>query len=387
MPMIYLIFLWKKEKEVGMDQIGQHENDSSISSSKTNQSLPPRDESEDCEAVSLPYQIYLHRFTETKTQLFRCQDRSKWLAFILEQLSESNLLEKELIEQYLRHQYRRMCTARTVENAYTTIHSFLTHLYRTTHRSLRELSRSDLEAFVEHEQDRGLKRSSVHVQLARLRAFIHFLIDQEVLPSEVLSRKLILRLPEALPKAMAACDVKQLMSVVTRVRDKALLLVLLRTGMRIGELLNAKVCDVDRAEHKIMVYQAPKTSVGRVVYFSDDAKRALEAWLEERNPDAEYLFYGYGNRVMSYGGARAIFVKYLKKAGLADKGYTIHCLRHTCASELLNAGMRLECLQKLLGHTNAEITRRYARLTDKTREKEYFRAMERIERGEIDGDY
>jgi integrase len=62
-------------------------------------------------------------------------------------------------------------------------------------------------------------------------------------------------------------------------------------------------------------------------------------------------------------------------------------MRHTCASELLNAGMRLECLQKLLGHTNAEITRRYARLTDKTREEEYFKAMERIERGEIDGDY
>lgn len=370
-----------------MDQFRQHENNSSITSAKTNQSLLSREESEEGKAVSLPHQIYLHSFTETKTQLFRCQDRSKWLAFILQQLSESNLLEKELIEQYLRHQYRRMCKARTVENAYTTIHSFITHLNSTTHRSLREITRTDLEAFVEHEQDRGLKRSSVHVQLARLRAFIHFLIDQEVLPAEVLSRKLTIKLPEALPKAIGAGDVKQLLGVVSRVRDRALLLVLLRTGMRIGELLNTKVCDVDRAEHKIMVYQAPKTSVGRVVYFSDDVKRALEAWIKERNPDAEYLFYGYGNRVMSYGGARAIFVKYLKKAGLADKGYTIHCLRHTCASELLNAGMRLECLQKLLGHTNAEITRRYARLTDKTREKEYFKAMERIERGEIDGDY
>jgi site-specific recombinase XerD len=113
----------------------------------------------------------------------------------------------------------------------------------------------------------------------------------------------------------------------------------------------------------------------------------LETWLKERNFNGEFLFYGNVGRVMSYGGARAIFVKYLKKAGLSHKGYTLHCLRHTCASELLNAGMRLECLQKLLGHTNAEVTRRYARLTDKTREEEYFKAMERIERGEIDGDY
>jgi site-specific recombinase XerD len=80
-------------------------------------------------------------------------------------------------------------------------------------------------------------------------------------------------------------------------------------------------------------------------------------------------------------------VNYLKKAGLDQKGYTVHCLRHTFASELLNAGMRLECLQQLLGHQDIEVTRRYARLTDTTREEEYFRAMAVIEKGGIDGTY
>ncbi|MBW2631960.1 MAG: tyrosine-type recombinase/integrase, partial [Deltaproteobacteria bacterium] len=56
------------------------------------------------------------------------------------------------------------------------------------------------------------------------------------------------------------------------------------------------------------------------------------------------------------------------------------------ATELLNAGMRLECLQVLLGHRCIEETRRYARLTDKTREAEYFKAMSRIERGQCDDD-
>jgi len=80
-------------------------------------------------------------------------------------------------------------------------------------------------------------------------------------------------------------------------------------------------------------------------------------------------------------------VKYLRKARLDQKGYTVHCLRHTFASELLNAGMRLEVLQELLGHEDIEVTRRYARLTDRTREEEYFRAMARIEKGGIDGEY
>ncbi|RPI72145.1 MAG: hypothetical protein EHM38_02480 [Geobacteraceae bacterium] len=65
----------------------------------------------------------------------------------------------------------------------------------------------------------------------------------------------------------------------------------------------------------------------------------------------------------------------------------MHCLRHTFASELLNAGMRLECLQPLLGHSSIEMTRRYARLTDTTRKEEYFRAMAIIEKGGAHGDY
>ena len=70
---------------------------------------------------------------------------------------------------------------------------------------------------------------------------------------------------------------------------------------------------------------------------------------------------------------------------LAEASYSLHSLRHTFASELLNAGMRLECLQQLLGHSCIEMTRRYARLTDKTREQEYFKAMAIIEAGGIDG--
>jgi site-specific recombinase XerD len=75
-------------------------------------------------------------------------------------------------------------------------------------------------------------------------------------------------------------------------------------------------------------------------------------------------------------------MRYVQKAGLLNKRYTVHTLRHTFATELLNAGMRLECLQVLLGHRGIEETRRYARLTDKTREEEYFKAMSRIERGD-----
>ena len=91
--------------------------------------------------------------------------------------------------------------------------------------------------------------------------------------------------------------------------------------------------------------------------------------------------------MLTYEAARSRFVKYLAKAGLSNKGYTLHALRHTFASELLNAGMRLECLQQLLGHSSIEMTRRYARLTDNTRREEYFKAMQIIESGGVHGHY
>ena len=127
--------------------------------------------------------------------------------------------------------------------------------------------------------------------------------------------------------------------------------------------------------------------MGIVVYLSDDALAALSAWYEEMNPRNEYLFYAHGRRgTMCYSTGRTRIMKHFAKAGITHKGYTVHTLRHTFATELLNAGMRLECLQVLLGHRSIEETRRYARLTDKTREEEYFRAMARIERRDSDGD-
>ena len=124
--------------------------------------------------------------------------------------------------------------------------------------------------------------------------------------------------------------------------------------------------------------------MGRAVYYSNDAHQALVAWLRARDPLKQQLFYGRGTNPLCYEAARSMFHKVLQKAGLQHNRYTLHCLRHTFATDLLNAKMPIECLRVLLGHSNLEITRRYARLSDKAREEEYFRAMDRILKGEFD---
>ena len=190
-----------------------------------------------------------------------------------------------------------------------------------------------------------------------------------------------------LPHAIDPEDVSSLLFVIKKIRDKALILLLLRTGMRIGELLHTRVDDIKPKERKIIILESEKNRIGRVVYFSDDAQKTLKAWLKKRDPSQQYLFYGRRKEFMSYTNVHTFFSKYLEKAGLSHKKYTLHCLRHTYASELLSAGMSLESLQQLLGHSSVEVTRRYAKLTDKSIENDYFRAMAIIERGEIHGQY
>ena len=312
--------------------------------------------------------------------------RRQVLDRILDKISSMDLPDKSHFEQYMRHKYRRNCKANTLRLAATSLTQFL-YFYRSAGKyHLEQMSREDIEAFVEHEQDRGLKPNSVRTRMCAVYAFVYFLIEKKVVGYELLERRMKLKLPDCLPRAIEPEALKQLLSVIDHVRDRALILLLLRTGMRIGELLTTKVDDVDLREQKILIYQAGKTGVGRVVYYSDDAQAALLAWLKLRDPFKENLFYGQGRQSLCYESARALFTKYLQKAGLLNSGYTLHCLRHTFATELLNAGMRLEYLQVLMGHTNLEVTRRYARLSDKTREKEYFKAMGRIEKGEFNAD-
>jgi site-specific recombinase XerD len=298
---------------------------------------------------------------------------------ILQKLSNEDLPGKAYLEQYFRHMHRRDLMANTLRAAETSLRGFLTFLKNQGKTDILAVVHNDLEAFVECLQDRGLKPIGVENNLRQVKTFLRYLIEGKVISSEVLSRRISIKVPKPLPRAIDPVDVKRLLSVVQKVRDRAMILVLLRTGIRIGELLRLRVSDVYLPERKIHLVVGEKNRTGRVVYLSIDACQALQEWMSKREEEKPLLFYGQGRSSLCYTAARVMFQRYLQKAGISEKGYSLHGLRHTCATELLNAGMRIECLQQVLGHSNLEQTRRYARLTDKTREEEYFRAMARIE--------
>jgi len=325
--------------------------------------------------------------TELLKRLLANDSKKALIEKTLFRFFSGDLFGSHHVERFLMELYRHNCRRNTIRGYSSGLYAFICFLKERGHSQLKTVTREDLGAYVESQQDKGLKPRTVRTRINQVSTFLKFLAEQSFISPDVLKRRMRVKIPESLPRAIDPEDMQQLLPIIRKPRDRAIILLLLRTGMRIGELLSLKITDIDLKDKNIDIVEAQKNRVGRVVYYSTDASRALNKWLKYRDPEQEYLFYGKSGKPISYETARQTFMIYIEKAGLADKGYTMHCLRHTFASELLNAGMRLECLQQLLGHTSIEVTRIYARLTDVRRKEEYFAAMSIIEKGGINGHY
>ena len=195
---------------------------------------------------------------------------------VLERLRVQDVPGKEYLENYMRHKWRLNHKRKTLEGSLTSLIFFLS-FYGRSGKPFEKIERSDIEAFCEHEQDRGMYISTVRLRLACIIAFLHYLMEQDVLPASLLKKTIKLKLPETLPKAINPKDVKKLISVIDKIRDRALILLLLRTGIRIGEALLLTLNDIDMRDKKVFLHQGEKNSMGRVVYLSHDAHFRIEA--------------------------------------------------------------------------------------------------------------
>ncbi len=314
--------------------------------------------------------------------VYQPSKRRRVLNRAVDKLERNALPGYEYVIAHLYDKYRRNLTISTISQTGLTLYAFLSFLQTQRRTGIEKISRKDIAAYVEHELERGLKINSVRNHLQTVYTFVGYLVDNEILPLEILHKKIRMKLPEVLPKAIPDEDLQQILSNITTVRNRAIILLLLHTGMRIGELLKVKMADIILSENKILLPLGEKNLHGRIVYYSSAAEQALKRWLAIRKPDSDYLFYGNRGGELSYVIAWTIMKKAVQKAGLEHRGYSLHSLRHTFATNMLNAGLRLEVLQKLLGHLTLDITLQYARLSDISREEEYFKAMAIIEKGE-----
>ena len=188
------------------------------------------------------------------------------LVRVFRQVVRFDLSIRPVVIEYLWGKYRRNCRPNTLINICNCLLPFMQFIELHGKERLEKIGRKDIESYVEYEQDRGLKPITIDGRLKCIYAFLRHQVKAGKIDAQILVREIRIKVPERLPRAMDPLDIKRLLAEIKHVRDRALILVLLRTGMRIGELLNTKTIDVNLGERKILIFEGEKNFKGCVLY-------------------------------------------------------------------------------------------------------------------------
>ncbi len=167
-----------------------------------------------------------------------------------------------------------------------------------------------------------------------------------------------------LPSVMSTEEIMKLIDSVQNIKHRTILMLLYSTGMRVSEIAGCKIADIDSKNMRIKIVQG-KGAKDRYTIMSQQVLMELRAYYLIYKPK-EYLFNGQkpGKRY-SVRSIQHLMQKALLKIGLENKNYTIHTIRHSFATHLLDNGTDLYTIKELLGHTNLQTTMRYMHLTSR----------------------
>ena len=278
----------------------------------------------------------------------------------------------ETIDRYRRSLKRKNYAAHTVK-AYLYV---LAPFTRWLTIPLEQVTRAEIGAYVDHLFYKRLSPKTVTCHLQILRGFYDYLMSEEGVVMTNPISKISIRLPKPLPRHLKDDQVANLFAVITKPRDRAMFTLMLRCGLRVEEVARLTVDAVEYGRRELFVASG-KGAKDRMVYLSDDACAALLAYLEKRTSKAKELFLvekgPQKGKPISVRGIQKRIEYYAEKSGL---DVSCHQLRHTLATQLLNADAQLSSIQGLLGHAHVTTTQRYCRVANLKVRRDYFKAME-----------
>jgi site-specific recombinase XerD len=244
-----------------------------------------------------------------------------------------------------------------------------------------EVTVRDVDRFIEHgQQDLGYQPATLNRKLACLKAFYDFLafgLDSEAPPANpVLPRRHYLRRPERLPRDVEDETLAKLFAVVTNPRDRAMFLLMLRCGLRVSEVRALSLSDLYLKPAPGLLprlWLRGKGNKERVVYLSDQALVALQAWLAVRPTVAdEAVFLNRWDTRYSTTGIRRHLGRYCERAGV---WVTCHQFRHTLGRHLAERRVPPTSIQRLFGHARLKTTEGYIHISDTVVMADYTAAM------------
>ena len=281
-----------------------------------------------------------------------------------------------VIINFRRHIKRRNYSSHTVKYYLSVIKQYVLWL----NVPLEYADVDKIEDYIDFLHQKRLKPASINLYLAIIRVFYNYLkYEQKIKLTNPVTASCRLRVPKPLPRALSQDQVDEFFDVVKTKRDWAMFRLMLRCGLRVEEVANLTLGDIDINQRRIMVVDG-KGGKDRVVYISDDAADGLRAYLKQRSHRrAKKVFLvekgDYKGQPISVRGIQKRMEYYAKKTGLK---ISCHHLRHTMATQMLNADAQVESIQDLLGHNWITTTERYCKVSNMKVKRDYFNAMEKI---------
>ena len=229
--------------------------------------------------------------------------------------------------------------------------------------------------------------TSINRKLSSLRGFYKYLANEKIVKSNVFSLVNGPKKSKKLPRYFEYNELEELFNVPdTRTplgqRDSLILEMLYATGVRVGELVNIKVSDIDLGRRNIIILG--KGNKERFVTYGEYCEDILKTYLNTGRvslnvKQSDYLFLNNNGGQLTDRGVRFILDKLIQKTSL-NKNISPHMIRHSFATHLLNEGCDLLTVQKLLGHESIKATQIYTHVTTDRLKEVYFNSFPRAKK-------
>jgi len=277
-----------------------------------------------------------------------------------------NFKKEHLIGSFLDYLYIEKGLSKNTVNSYESdIEAFNEWSIKVLGVSLKRLNSIDINQYTAHLFKLGLKSSSVNRKISAIKSFYLFLLKKKVIKASPVEDIATPKQEKYLPVSMSEAEVESLIdspdiSKPMEKRDKAMIELLYATGMRISELINLKLTDVDIQRSVVKVLG--KGSKERLIPYGESAAEALNDYLNDRRDlrEKEIFLSNRGTKI-SRGAFWERIKVYIHREGLKIS-ISPHTLRHAFATHLLNRGADLRSVQILLGHSDLSTTQIYTHI-------------------------
>ena len=274
----------------------------------------------------------------------------------------------KLLEQYILYlQNVKKTSANTVTAYKRDLNKLIQFLSERGFSDVSKISFTDLNSYILLLEKEGAATSSISRNISTIKSFFLFLLRNRNIDNDPAQNLKAPKILKKAPRILTVEEIEVLLSLPDDspkgLRDKAMLELLYATGLKVTELIELKLNQVNTALQYMRIHDKDRE---RVIPFGEFAKQALENYLENARPilisgieDEEYLFLNYSGQPMTRQGFWKIIKNYGEQAGF-DVGLTPHVFRHSFAAHMVENGADLKSLQELLGHSDISTTQVYS---------------------------